>query len=159
MSSLRLAIFFLLLGGCASSQPPASPTAVDIDIGYSDSYSSSAGIYSRSMCAVDDVKKSYYIPQQQLIQIGELAEHTGFFSLPEYLRAEHASDDSISVTAPCATYALDIYHQGHHHRVEWSCETVHNGINPPQVREIFSAVMDALKPARAGIPASKCRYY
>ena len=159
MASPQLATFLLLLSGCATSSHHTNQTAIDVLIGYNDAYSSSSGILSRDMCTTDAFIVKFHLAQEQLTKIGRLAESTDFFRLPRYIDAVSAPDGTITVTAPCAGYSLDIYHRGQHHRVNWDCSTMPDGSPPPQIAEIFNAVINVLAPAINKLPASGCRYY
>ena len=159
MTSSQLAVFLLLLSGCAISRPHTSQTAIDVLIGHNDAYSSSSGILSRDMCTTDVSIVKFYLTQEQLTKIGRLAESTDFFKLPRYINAVSASDDVVTVMAPCAEYSLDIYHRGQHHRTNWHCNTTSDGSPPLQVTETYNAVINALAPAIEKLPASGCLYY
>ncbi len=159
MALLRSAVFLLLLGGCATSSSFKNHTAIDVLIGYDDAYSSTSGILSRDMCTTDVAIVKFHLAEEQLDKIGVLAESTNFFKLPRYISAVSASDDTITVTSPCAEFSLDIYHRGQHHRATWDCNATSDGSPPPQVAETFNAVIDALAPALKDLPESGCRYY
>jgi hypothetical protein len=159
MVFLRFSFFLLLLGGCATSSSYKNQTAIDVLIGYDDAYSSTSGILSRDMCTTDAAIVKFHLTEEQLAKIGARAESTDFFKLPRYISAVSASNDTITVTSPCAEFSLDIYHRGQHHRVTWDCDATSDGSPPPQVAETFNAVINALAPALEDLPASGCRYY
>lgn len=158
MLSFRLTALCLILAGCAISQPRQGQTAFEVKIGFNDTYSSTTGVLSRRMCGADDVRTQIKLSSEQLDQIGRLAARSGFFSLPSSLPYTRNKDGFITICSPCPYYALDIYHDSQHHRVQWSCNCTHNGIPPIEVRELFLAVTKALDPAISKLPESQCGY-
>jgi hypothetical protein len=129
-------------------------------MGHSDTYSSKTGVLSRALCRTDgDAQVHVQLSPAQLAEIGNMAVRSGFFSLPSQIPLEPDQSGVISVTAPCAHYALDIHSDGRLHRVWWSCNSVHNGVHPAEVRELYSAVTSALAEAVSELPESQCRYH
>ena len=158
MPSRKLIALCLMLVGCATSQPRQGQTAFQVEMGYNDTYSSTTGKISRRMCRTDDAHIQVKLSSVQLNEIGHIATRSGFFLLPSPHPLTQSESDGIMVTAPRASYALDIYHDGQHHRVMWSCNSVHDGVHPPEVREVYSAVTNALAPAISHLPESGCHY-
>jgi hypothetical protein len=116
MPSRKLIALCFVLVGCAS-QPYQGQTTFEVEMGYTDTYSSTTGELTRTTCLANDAHILVKLSPAQLDEIGRTATDSGFFSLPSSLPLAAGDDDRIMVTSPCADYALDIYHSGQHHRV------------------------------------------
>jgi hypothetical protein len=158
MVFVRTMVICLLLVSCTAVKFFGGGTVIKVKMGHNDTYSSATGLLSRRMCRTDNVELRFRLSQEQLYEIGNLANQTGYFSLPSQLPSIQ-EDGSITVISPCSSYALDIYHAGHHRRVEWSCLNVHDELQPPQIRELYSKIVNTLEPSLSKLPKSKCIYY
>jgi hypothetical protein len=160
MSVSRLAVVcLLLLGGCATTPSRSTDTTFKVEIGSIDTYSSTTGVYTRHMCRGDDVQTQIVLAPSELQEIGQLAEDTGFFSLPTSIPQVPDKNGKIWVSSGCQSYALEIHQAGEHHRVSWDCDTTQDGREPAQLREVYSTIINALEPARSKLPESQCRFY
>jgi hypothetical protein len=161
MRPIAMMLLVLSLVACGSKPIGHKGGSFDFEDGFTDSFSSRTGIYSRLNCKSDHptINTRIRLTDAEISSILSLADDAGFYQLPKNVVGA-SEDGQGEAMMPCASYLLRIESGPLKNEVMWSCGYDGPKYSPKQIIPLVSRIREILrsKPELQGLPKSGCLF-